>query len=409
MTPIYVILYPGTTGGTGTLSIRLGGDLVRRGHQVLFVCRELTDVDNAQLMEKVGIKVICVGNRNICSYLLKEYGRDSSFIFLTYRLNEYFLVERFRRTLDVTKSLLYVVHHYGLIQDSTYSVLRELRRKFYRGVIAKMLNHQSIIFMDFRSLEETQKYYNIDIEGNQSVVFHLPMKVEEHDDAKIAHKLTLETFNLLTIARAEFPFKGYIIGLIDDFGTLCASYDNLTLTIISFGEHQNQIVEKINELPDAVRMKVNLIGQTPYSDLPAYFGKTHVYLGMGTTILDAVNNGVPSIVMQPYTYECNSSGFFHQQPELLASYEGLSPSIYYTELVINMSIPEYIELCDTERQALEKHYDSETIITYLTDIERKREVGVVTDFELIKHKCLSDFFAMAKELKTISSKKPFCR
>lgn len=89
---------------------------------------------------------------------------------------------------------------------------------------------------------------------------------------------------------------------------------------------------------------------------------------MGTTLLDAVNEGVPSIVVQPCTYENRSSGFFHMQPERLAAYEDKSvPAIQYIESVIKMDRSEYVELCKLEYEALKTNYDIDKFCNFLVN------------------------------------------
>lgn len=399
MKPIYVILCSGTSGGTGTLSIRLGERLVNRGCKVLFICREYTDVNNVQLMENVGIKVSCVQDNEVCSYLLTECGELSNFVFLTYTLEQYLLVERFKTRLNITKNIMYVVHFYGLVMTSSHWMVRDLRKQFYRKLVKKMLECESVVFMDDQTLEETQKFYDISEGRDKNLVFYLPIETRDIDTSKIEDKSNRKTFNILTIARADFPFKGYIIGLIDDFSRLCDSHDNLTLTIISFGIHQNRISQKIGELPERVRRKIDLIGQTPYDKLPDYFDMAHTYIGMGTTILDAVNCGVPSIPVQPYTYECNSSGFFHQQPGNLASYEPSRPSYHYVEQVINMSVSEYVELCEVEHRALVDCYDIDRLATHLMNMEERRETMTIGNLWMTGHLFLSGFLSMLAKVK----------
>lgn len=402
MKPIYVFFYPGTAGGTATLSIRLGKHLINKGYQVLFICQKLTDTNNVKLMSGIGIKMYCWSNEEICGNLVKKHGKNNNYIFLTYRVEEYLIAEKFKAKLMITKNILYVVHHHGLIKGANQNIIiKRLTKNFYHKIINKMLDNKSVIFMDNKSLEETEKYYGFNIIKREGIVSNLPIEVTKFDSTKIGNKVNLNTFNLLTIARAEFPFKGYIIGLIDDFQTLCNIYNNITLTIISFGRDEIEISEKVRQLPSIIQNKINLIGQTPYDELHTYFNQAHLYLGMGTTILDAVNHGVPSIIVEGYTYNNNSSGFFHTQPELLAAYDKLIPATNYIKNVIQMSKQEYLELCEIEHKKLEQYYGIETFANHLINIETEVESKIFTNFELKTHELMVNLFKMIRKLKSI--------
>lgn len=397
--PIYVFFFlPGTGGGTATLSIRIGEYLVKKRYEVLFICQKITDTNSVQTMSDVGIKVYCWEPNKICSNMIKKYGEGKKYVFLVYRLEEYLMVEKFKENLQINKSILYVVHKYGLIKGTNQSLIaRKFINRFYSKIIRKMLDHKSIIFMDKTCIEETEKYYGIKINEKDDIILNLPIKIQEFDPNKINDKTKSKTFNIITIARASFPFKGYIIGLIDDFKELCDVYDEISLTIITFGKDEDIVAEKIKELPSTVQSKISLIGQTPYEKLKEYFDQMHLNIGMGTTILDAANHGVPSLVVQSYTYNNNTSGFFHMYPEKLGAYEDkLIPTIKYIKKVIQMNEQEYKELCKIEHKTLEEHYNIECFANYLIDTQKAIKERIVNVCELKANELMLSIKKMIK-------------
>lgn len=383
MKPVIIILRSGISGGTGTLSIRIGEWLVDSGYEVIYVCQTINDINNAESMKEKGIIVFRWEINEIAKNIINAYD-GCQFIFLTYSLDEFLFVETLKKKLVIQKNILYVVHTFGLVKGVNYnSKIRKIIKFFYSNVIKRLIYNKSIIFMDNLCIEETEKYYDIRINKNDNIVFNLPIKVEEIDPIKIANKTKQNTFSILTIMRAELPFKGYIIGLIDDFRILSDIYENLTLTIVTFGADINAVYVKINELPDKIKCKISIYGKTPYEMLEEYFNQANIFIGMGTTLLDAVNHGVPSIVVQSYTYNSNSSGFFHNQPEMLVAYEDkLVPTIELIKQVIQMSEYEYIDLCKIEYEALENYYNIDKFANNLVDKKKYNKKRIISRYQL---------------------------
>ena len=72
----------------------------------------------------------------------------------------------------------------------------------------------------------------------------------------------------MTIARAEFPFKGYILGLLDWFAS---SDSNIRLTIVSYGPDEKKIADRIDSFDEIVKKRITLVGKTDYGQLEKYY------------------------------------------------------------------------------------------------------------------------------------------
>jgi len=385
MKTVFVIFRSGISGGTATLSIRIGEWLVNNGYEVLYICQNYNDMNNVRTMKEKGIQVYKWGLKQIVNKLSKKYN-SCNFNVLTYSLNEFLFVETLKERLHITKITLYVVSSNGLIKGSKlHSIFNGITSILYAKIIKELVTNESVIFMNNASLDLTEKYFGLTIKNKEDIIYYLPIEVRPYDKNTISRKAELETFNILTIARADFNFKGYIIGLIDDFKQLCDIHDNMTLTIVTFGKDEDKIAEKIKKLPNEVQSKINLIGRTPYEKLREYFAQSHLFLGMGTTVLDAVNHSVPAIVVQPYTYENKTPGFFHKQPVRL-TYEGnLVPAVKFMESVIQMDKHEYEELCKKEHDTLKEYYCMDKFGNYLVSDETGRGVKKINSFDLKIH------------------------
>lgn len=391
MCDIFVFLRSGISGGTGTLSIRLSENLIKKGYEVLYICQEINDINNANNLRKIGVEVHKWKQNKVSDKLIQTYGRNRNYIFLTYSLNEFLIVESMKEYINIHKSILYVVHQYGLIKGCGLSNwLKSLLTIFYKKIVIKMLNNESVIFMDDFILSFTEEYYNLECNNKDNLIINLPMVVSKFDFNSVDNKYKLNIFNLLTISRAEFPFKGYLIGLIKEFNKLCEIYNDIELTIITFGQDVERINKEINDLPTEVKEKIHVCGQTSYDKLSNYFNRSHLFVGMGSTILDAANHSTPSLIVSQYTYDCYTSGFFHMQPKLLIAKENGSEGIKaYVKKVKSMDHNRYLELCMKDYRALSENYNMNSFFNYIERDNLKSSDVLFCKHELITYRLLS--------------------
>lgn len=393
MKRVYVILSPGSAGGTGTLSIRVSTELVNRNQDVVYICQEFTDLNNIKVLRTLGVKVLRLEKKHICNNLVELYGDNADFIFLSYTLNEYLFIDKNKSKIKIHKNVLYIVHKNELTKGMKLNVALKTGVTFiYKPIIKNLVLSNDVIFMDDFCVPEINRYYNLHTNLSSIKVIKLPIVVNNIDISEVKDKFQSIDFNILTIARAEFPFKGYIFGLIDDFERLSKIHSNLNLKIISFGVDQNKIVEKYNSLPKEMRNKIELVGQVSYESLSNYFRESHLYVGMGTTVLDAANHGVPSIVVEPYTYRNNSSGFFHDNPNMLAAQsEIIKPSYNSINCVMRMQEEEYVDLCIEEHIALENNYGINAFVDELIETKDKAYTQEINPFFVFLHDLATNF------------------
>lgn len=397
MSTAFVFSYSDISGGTATLSIRIAEWLLDRGYSVLYICQKYNDMSNVKAMNELGVKVHKWKLTNLSKELKVNYNFEK-YIFLSYTLDGFISVELLKSEINIVNNILYVVSYLGLIKayDSNL-ILKLIIRIFYGKIIGKLINNGNIIYMDYIQLENDQNFYCFDLKDKNEIVYLLPMTIKPYNDVLICKKMETESFNILTIARADFPFKGYMVGLVDDFLLLCKKYEQITLTIITFGENELDILNKVELLPKSIKEKIRIIGQTPYKDLPKFFSITHLYIGMGTTLLDAVNEGTPAIAVLPNTYANISSGFFHAQPDRLAADKKKSiPAIECIKKVIEMDKKEYKKLCRVEYEALNNNYNIDRFCEFLVDEKKYDNSMRLFNYEIVIHTIMKKINMMLK-------------
>lgn len=113
---------------------------------------------------------------------------------------------------------------------------------------------------------------------------------------------------VLTVARLV-DMKGYIEGLIRDFAEIAKETRSpCKLVIIGDGPLRARLQRVASKTGIGDRIK--FVGSVPYDRLPAFYAQAHVYVGMGTTVLEAAAAGLPVIIATAHTRDFITPGLF---------------------------------------------------------------------------------------------------
>ena len=190
-----------------------------------------------------------------------------------------------------------------------------IRKSFWKAlsnVTRYMVETKRFRFMDDESINQTLGYYGLDVkESYKEDYIRIPYQIK---DLAFKNMDGSGNRNVLAIARAEFPFKGYLLGLIDVIPDVLDRYSNTFITIISSGDGLSRLENKIKQLPEKYKNHIGLYNDKKPEDLDAYYQEADIFIGMGTTVLEAANYGIPVIMAKPYTEEFISNGLFHIAP-----------------------------------------------------------------------------------------------
>lgn len=287
------------TGGLETYVLRMCKYLNDKNDLVVLACASISEEMKLQYMDS-GAKI----------EYFKEWDRkkiartlDGKIdIFVSFGLSDYFLL---RKYANESLSILYCVHDYHLtLQDRKSSILNKMKQVFFKKVIEVGMKDETILIMNEKFYESVCNHYGLP--GNRNCISHLPypsralQNKEKKDDI----------CNILTICRADFPFKEYVIGLIDDFQTI--DYPNTKLTVISYGSDINEVKKHISN-----NQKIELIEKVDYNKLYNFYNRSDIYVGMGSTTIEAASYGIPVINANSYDRSFKSTGFFCDNPHAL--------------------------------------------------------------------------------------------
>lgn len=344
-------------GGAETLIYRISVELRRRKFATQIACKTCSDTMKS-LFAEAGIPLVevqkCLDNT------------DKNNVIVVFSLMDYVKFKQqsfFRKNIKV---ILYMVGMYTLtIQRlQSHHLLFPLLKPAVSYYIRHEIKNKHIIFMDRIGISATEQFYQTNYGLTDSDMFPLPVDLFPLQDEfcnKVASNRT--PFSILSIARADFPFKGYLKGLLEICTRLCGTWP-IQLTIISYGADINQLHQWIDVAKDAGFSDITLIGETPYHELEKYILSSNLYIGMGTTVLDAAARGIPSIAVQSNTYELNSNHLFWEEPGRIGGNpEETIPSAQpLIERVLCMSDAEYIDTMKRTEHALRELYSMDSFV-----------------------------------------------
>lgn len=228
---------------------------------------------------------------------------------------------------------------------------------------------QSTIFMDRECADSYRSFYKLKpTQSNKSS--YIPIGIdfirnEASGERYIGHNKG-KNFHILTISRLDFPFKGYILGLLSDLQQLYKELPSITLTIIGDGPNRINVLQQIQKLDPKLQQHITLIENVPYENLDEYYRQCDLYIGMGTTVLDAAKYKKPSIVATAFQCENKCVGLITDNCLNVGGNLAYCdyPSTFYSQIsrVCKLNQNEYSALCNETYEIIKKNYDlNETI------------------------------------------------
>lgn len=281
----------------------------------------------------------------------------------------------------------YMTHEHGFKADiepldknkmgiAKYS-FHKVRYQFYKNLTEKVFQSKELYFQNDIHRYSLYDYYHMDHSETMGPNIHLGIDIPELDEEAIKKRCDRKAFSILTIARFEFPFKGYLLQLVEQFAELCGKYDNLELTIIGGGPDEQRLLDKIAGLPEKAQRKIHLPGYVDYERLKEYFSHTSLYVGQGTTVLDAGKQGLLAVPVSSYTEESTSYSYLYEYVEIYAP-EPKYKTSHFIEKTIHMSDEEYIEASKKTYENVKKEMDLNNVMPQILAVknaERRYEMS----------------------------------
>lgn len=358
---MYVFVYRNIiSGGCESLIIKLGRQLKKGGYRVICICETISEYEkDAFFRNQIPVKEITMWAG--LSQYIKKLDCNEELDILTFEWKTFCTV--FFCKKKNKKTVLYTIHPKTLIGFGDKDDPRGIHKNKSGRFIKTLAKQRHLIVMDEIASGNAIDFYgtafdmkmiriSVDMEGRTGQEFQsfLPGKPR-----------------MLTAARAEFPFKGYLFGLIRWFGEYKDT--ELMLDVVSYGEGIDFIRQEIEKLPLHKRDKIVLHEGMRYDELMHLMMRITIYVGMGTSILDAAKQGVISIPVQPGTYDVLCNGFFHEHPDYVCADEGLG-YIEFTTLVnkvLQMKKEHYREIQKQNIEIVRNLYNTQVVAKSIED------------------------------------------
>lgn len=210
-----------------------------------------------------------------------------------YLISTIFYFKWYRKTINV----VFIVYHPAEFSGS------DLFSFFYRHIIHQ-LGRNNVWFMN-----SSCYYSHSKLSKNNIFPVYLNLAIETSSSVQFDENLNLNKKNILTVARLVDFKIGYILQLINYANV----NSDVNLVIVGSGPRKEDM-SKLLALNKFSNIK--LVPSVEYSELENFYRDCSVYVGMGTTLLEAAAFKKPSIVAitgetgnSCYGWFCNQSHY----------------------------------------------------------------------------------------------------
>jgi|GEM_PF-3536934 len=317
----------------------------------------------------------------------KEIASSKNTILLSFKIKAFFLgdlIIRKNKNIENLNHYYYVLHP-SITSVSPNPVIDGIYKIIFKNIVKSMIANRNVFFMDEQTRNYCMNRFNLDSNDagvNEVKIIRLGMEINNKVDIKnLEERAVAENPNILTMLRFDFPFKGYVIGLIHSFVKLKEKYPKIKLTIVGFGKSYSRVVEEISKISEEYRKDIVLLDKIDYENLDSVFKTATVYVGMGTTVLDATSRGVISIVASAFQYEDFSTGFFYEDFRVVGKILGEAGSDKFKfhdlmEEVLEMDKAIYMENTLKSYQLYVENYNIDVVMEEIISMPLNLKKGM---------------------------------
>lgn len=262
--------------------------------------------------------------------------------------------------------LLYVLH-----PEMSRCSETKLFNLGYRLLLVKKIIGNGLVFMDEQTLHSFENYYGYQVDAKAAIL----RLGQDIPGTFTFRERKQDAFHILSVSRMDFPFKGYVLGLIDCCEELKERYPGLELTLIGDGPGYDKVLNKVKELKS--EPYIHLLKTVPYEELEQYIISSDLCVGMGTTLLDAGKRGKIGIIATANQYMPLSCGFLFDNPDHVAVFAGEEgwDRYRFAELVtkvMDSSDEVFQNWCRKSYEVVKEKYDICNVMEKLVEIEPRK-------------------------------------
>lgn len=382
----------GVYGGSQTLMLRMCQWLSQNKIPAVVICRSAANDEIVEKLRDCGTRIIPMDIRDAkkTGQLLRELQSQEDLCVVNFIWNYYLDMERVKTVAGLRfENIIYAIHPDTFKKGLRIRnpLLHEYAIRSYRRILQRMNDHGAVWMMDQDVLSATEAYLGIQLSPTPPI-HALPMFCRENPQAQEIIRDGFQSQTLMTASRAEFPFKGYLLGLLDEFPRLKARYPELRLQMVAGGleEDVEKIHAKIQALPEECRRSVDFHNWMDYDQLRQEMTRCRLFIGMGTSVLDAALAYKPSIPVRYHTYEVNAEHLFSEAPrELSARHSCTVSAVQVIQRVLEAPFETYRAMCQDSFDRCREVYDMAPFMQELIALSSQRQGSLLTWKERTRH------------------------
>jgi glycosyltransferase involved in cell wall biosynthesis len=291
---VFIYSSPGVLGGIETLIVRMAKWLIKNRNNVTLILR---NCDAWEDMIPDGTEIIKLGGQ------FKK-------LYYPIFLNKYILNFGLKST-DVIKSFdlssLWIAYNIALKIGNNCKVISGLYNPFefkrinqkpplklidveyyYIQIYLKSIPPEARILIGLDQIEELNHYY-----GQSGRLWPIPINEKEFIPAKRNPKWG----KIVSVGRLS-DMKKYNFYMVDIIKELKRRGYEINWQNYGTGEYYDEIKRRI--LNERINGMVQLEGAMPYKDFRKILEDAYIFIGMGTSVIEAATFGVPNVVALPY-------------------------------------------------------------------------------------------------------------
>ena len=290
--------------------------------------------------------------------------------------------------------LYYIVPHFEMqryyYEELYFGISRKKIQKKLSEIYSKWYENGSLLFFSKTHEKEMNRRYGIECLNDRENLFQKPTGIPDFDEenAKKRAAERKQRFIIVTCGRFDFPHKGYIFGLVDDFCKLKKTFPQLELKIIGYGndDDEKKIRDYVEKKGEDVRTDISFLGAVSPEDMESIFRSAHVNISVAGSAAAGCRAGLVSLSARHYSYSCEVYGWTSKENSNFVRDDPGEDASGYIKKLIEMDADEYVQKCKMshdavkyafdpdwlfKRKNVEKNYYRNNDITYMRKIYRK--------------------------------------
>ncbi|QKJ23781.1 glycosyltransferase [Poseidonibacter lekithochrous] len=373
---VYDYLY---TGGIETLILRMSKWLISQGYSVSIILRKRGEI--ADLLDPK-IEVIELGKYYRYLYLpfiSRKVSQSNNFekfdYIMSFHPRSNWIASNLIDNLNLKCKYITGVYHPRAYFNKDLHLSEKLCYKY----LLDNQENKSILFMN----EDTKKHHsdNLNSDFNSSPIWPLPVADKENSSKKPYKK-----YKFISIGRFA-KFKTYNLYMIDIINNLVKKGYDIHYDIYGTGELEPYMKKKIAEY--SLEKRIILHGNLSYSNFSKVLEDAYLFIGMGTSVVEASFSKVPSLVAIENSKDSKSYGFLNDLPyynvgERNNSLEEKDVETMISELLLK-SDEEYNEICEKSYSYVQEYSLSALMPKWLKQINeiRKEEIKIDAKYKYL--------------------------